>query len=658
MQENPAVSDQPPVIEVSELDSSRPSVESAMIQKKRFRLKKWQIILLVVLLLVGVVVGAGALVGFYTYGVAMDMKIQAQEAKNIAQNAYTQFKQQNLPGTDAELTNLVNKEKELRTTYAKLAFYKYVPIASSYYADGEHAFNAAEAGLSAGKKSLDAITPYADVLGFTGEGSFTGGTAEDRLKIVLETLTKITPVLDNITNDMKTVETELSQIDAQRYPETFKGIMVRSQIEQIKGVSQGAVASLTQYRPIIEQLPAIAGGNGKRKKYVILFTNDGELRPTGGFLTAYSTIYIENGKVYPEKSDDIYELDKKVSKKTAIPEQLGRYLTTEKYWNIRDMNTNPDFKLSMDQFYSVYQTIKTEPQDIDGFMAIDTHVLVDLLKILGPVEVEGYGTFTAEKDAKDLPQVVHALSEIITRPTPYLRADRKGILGPMMRSILTKAYGSAKQSWPGLVEMGFKNLEQRHIQMYFFDPNAQAAVEAINGGGRMIAPTNGEDFLAVVNANLGGAKSNFFITSDIKQEISAPSNGMIEKKVTITYKNSRPGDNCNLEAGLLCLNATNRDWTRVFVPMGSELVDAQGFREPAKVDVENGFTTFEGFFLLEPNSQAKLVLTYKVPYTDTKTYRLKLWKQGGIDPIPQILDVNGGEEQVTLDKDQTVEVKF
>jgi type II secretory pathway pseudopilin PulG len=626
--------------------------------KRKIVIKKWQVILLTVMLIIGLLIGAGAAVGFYTYSVAMTMQTQAQEAKVMAQNAYTQFKQQNLPGTDAELNNLDNKVKEIRTTYEKLAFYKYIPIANYYYADGEHSFNAAQAGLSAGKKSLAAITPYADVLGFTGEGTFTGGTAEDRLKIVLETLSKITPVLDDITNDMKTVETELNQIDAKRYPENVKGMAVRSQIEQVKGVSKGAVESLTQYRPIIEQLPSIAGGNGKRKKYVILFTNDGELRPTGGFLTAYSTIYIENGKVYPEKSDDIYELDKKVSKKQAIPEQLGRYLTTEKYWNMRDMNTNPDFKTSMDQFYSVYKTIKSEPQDIDGFIAIDTHVLVDLLKILGPVEVEGYGTFTAEKDAKDMPQVVHALSEIITRPTPYMRTDRKGILGPMMRSILTKAYGSAKQSWPGLVEMSFKNLEQRHIQMYFFDTNAQAAVEAINGGGRMIAPTNGEDFLAVVNANLGGAKSNFFITSDIKQEISAPSNGMIEKKVTITYKNNRPGDNCNLEAGLLCLNATNRDWTRIYVPNGSQLVDAQGFREAAKVGEENGLTIFEGFFLLEPNSQAKLVLTYKVPYTDTKTYRLKLWKQGGIDPVPQILDVNGGEEQITLDKDQTVEVQF
>ena len=64
----------------------------------------------------------------------------------------------------------------------------------------------------------------------------------------------------------------------------------------------------------------IAGGKGERKKYLILFQNDNELRPTGGFLTAYAVVFVENGKVSPEKSDDIYELDKKFSRK---PEPCG-----------------------------------------------------------------------------------------------------------------------------------------------------------------------------------------------------------------------------------------------------------------------------------------------------------------------------------------------
>jgi hypothetical protein len=626
--------------------------------KSTFLSKKWQKILVVVGVILLVLGSVGGIMGFYTYSVVQQLKIQGKEAEVLGRGAYDSFKGQNLPQTEQNLKQVQAKLGEMRQTYNKLAFYKFIPIASSYYNDGVHGLNAADSGMAAALKSVEAVTPYADVLGFSGEGSFTGGTAEDRLKLVLQTLDKVAPVLDNIAGDLKVVESELAQINENRYPENFRGTPVRSYLVKAKEGSKGAVTALTEYRPVLEQLPAIMGGRGERKKYLILFQNDNELRPTGGFLTAYSIIYIEDGKVTPEKSDDIYELDKKFNKNIPIPEALGRYLTTEKYWNLRDMNISPDMATSMGDFVTHYKEVRGEPQDIDGIITVDTHVLVDLLTVLGPVEVPGYGTFSAETDPQcDCAQVVYALSQIITRPTPYLRTDRKGILGPMMRAILTKAYGAPRQQWPTLFEKGLQSMASRHTQMYFFDPEAQKAAETINAAGRMV-PVQDSDFLAIVDANLGGAKSNLFINYDVKQEVSAPENGVITKTVEITYKNSRHGDNCNLEAGLLCLNATLRDWSRLYLPQGSKLVQAQGFTTEPKQYEEAGFAVIDGFFILEPNSQAKVKVTYTVPYTNTETYKVKLWKQGGISPFKTLLDVNGSQEEVLVDSDKTVEIKF
>jgi len=190
-----------------------------------------------------------------------------------------------------------------------------------------------------------------------------------------------------------------------------------------------------------------------------------------------------------------------------------------------------------------------------------------------------------------------------------------------------------------------------------FDAQDEAAMDTINAAGTM-KPVQNSDFLAVVDANLGGAKSNLFITSEITQTVSAPENGMVTKTVEITYKNSRHGDNCNLEAGLLCLNSTLRDWNRIYVPQGAKLTSAQGYTTDAKTYDENGFTVFDGFFILEPNSQAKLKFTYTVPYTDTKEYRIHLWKQGGIDEIKQTFDVNGNQDVVTVDQDKDVKFDF
>ncbi len=616
-------------------------------------------ILLGVLVFILIVAGVLAVVGFKAYQVALQLQSQGEEAKLLASASYTAFKEQNLPEAEAKLKETRSKVDAMEQTYQTLSSYKNLPGIGGYYQDGEHALKAAQAGLSGADKALAAITPYADVLGFKGEGTFAGGTAEDRIKLLIETLDKVMPVFDQIIGDFETAEQELAQINPSRYPETVKGQVVRSRITEVQSMAKSTITTLEEFRPVLEQLPDIAGGKGERKKYLVLFQNDNELRPTGGFLTAYAVIYIENGKVTPEKSDDIYELDKKFTKKIPIPEKLGKYLTTEKYFNMRDMNTSPDFKTSMDLFYSYYSTIKSEPDNIDGIITVDTHVLTQLVSILGPVEIPGYGTFSAEIDKRcDCPQIVYALSEIITRPTPYLRVDRKGILGPMMQAILSKTYSAGKQAWPKLFETAWTSLQGRHLQMYFMDEKAQQAAEAVNGAGRMLPPTDGSDFLGIVNANLGGAKSNLFITYDVKQTVSAPENGKLTKTVEITYKNSRKGDNCNLEAGLLCLNARLHDWTRLYLPTGAELIEAQGFNKEPSTYEEAGFTVVDGFFNLEPMSSAKLVIKYTVPYSDTETYRVKLWKQGGVSPFTTLFDVAGGEEEALVNTDTLFTTQF
>lgn len=611
-------------------------------------------------IIVGIFLGLAALVGGYTYTIVKQLETKAREAETHGRAAMDAFSSQNLPTAEQELLALQTSFSQVEQEYQKLHFYNFVPLLRNYYQDGQHGMNAGREGIQAALRGVQEITPYADVLGFQGEGSFTGGTAEDRVRLIIETLEKVMPAFDEIAQNLEKARSEVLAINPNRYPRQFRGMAIRQQLMDLQTTVDQTVAGFISFRPVLEQLPDIAGGKGERKKYLILFQNDNELRPTGGFMTAYAVVFVENGKVTPEKSDDIYELDQKFAQRITIPPALGKYLTTERYWHLRDMNISPDFKLSMEQFFEYYQTVRGEPQDIDGIIAVDTTVLTDLLRVLGPVNAPGYGTFSAEPDNRcgGCAQVVYALSEIITKPTPYLREDRKGILGPLMQATLQKAYDAEKNQWPQLFEMMWKNLEGRHIQMYFLDEKAQAAAEAVNGAGRLVPPAESMDFLAIVDANLGGAKSNLFTEYEVLQTINLPDNGRLQKTVEITYKNTRAADNCNLEAGQLCLNATLQDWARLYVPAGSELLEAQGFSNDPSVYEESGLTVIDGFFSLEPLGTAKLRITYTIPYADEKVYRAKLWKQGGIEPFTTLFDVNGGEEQVTVAKDTQIEIPF
>jgi hypothetical protein len=116
---------------------------------------------------------------------------------------------------------------------------------------------------------------------------------------------------------------------------------------------------------------------------------------------------------------------------------------------------------------------------------------------------------------------------------------------------------------------------------------------------------------------------------------------------------------------LLCLNSTLRDWTRIYLPQGSKLISAQGFTEEPQIYSEtysdSEFNVIDGFFILEPMGLARLRLEYTVPYDseiNNDEYALTIWKQGGTDPIEHLLDVNGNQQLVTVNKDTVVNMNF
>lgn len=612
---------------------------------------------LVLLLLAG---AASAWAGWQIWKTTQALRSQANEAQATARQAYDSFKGQNLPAAKIQVEQLQTQVGSLKSTYQQLSWLDNLPKVRQYYRDGLASFTAAEAGVRAAYKTILVIEPHADVLGFAGEGSFAGGTTEDRIGLMLRTLGEIRPALDDIGAELTIVEENLKTINPNDYPEKLtwqdKTIEIRSNIVQVQGLLAGATQLFGEARPALEQLPAIAGADGQRKKYLVLFQNDNELRPTGGFLTAYAVVFVENGKVTPEKSDDIYPLDAKFRNKPDIPPQLARFLTTERRWNLRDMNIDPNFKNSMDTFFSYYQKIPGEPANIDGIIAIDTAVLTRILDIIGPVEVPGYGTFSTQKlPACDCPQVIYALSEIITRPTPYLRENRKGVLAPLMQSIIAKTYATPRDKWPLLAEEGWKSIEQKSVQFYFLDPQFQEAAEAINAAGQLPKMPEQGDYLAVVDANLGGAKSNLFVEASGVVEVLENNNGKVKKQVEITYRNPHPPDNCNLEAGELCLNGRLNSWTRWYVPKGVVVEEALGLLEEPTIDTSQpDFDIIEGYYQLDPKSQAKVRITFSVPSAQSGGYSLTMQKQAGIDPVPMVLRTPTEEIEFLLDKDKTI----
>ena len=324
-------------------------------------------------------------------------------------------------------------------------------------------------------------------------------------------------------------------------------------------------------------------GEPTEKRYLVLFQNDKELRSTGGFLTAYAQFRLVHGKMILEKADDIYKLDAALKKEFKAPREILTFHKGVYTLHIRDSNLSPDFKLSMEKFEEMYNNTSGK-EKIDGIWAVDTHVLVEALKILGPMYMNGK-EFSADNDKRcDCPKAVYELEDYSTRPVGYIREDRKDVIGILLRDLLQKALGvSPSQYWGKLFQMLFSEINQKHVLAYFKDPAVQKSVESFNLAGRIMTSTESAsllkykegswDYLHLNNSNMAGAKSNLFVSEKITKDTTVEAGGKLTTKLTVEYKNPFKGSDCGLESGGLCLNAPLRNWVRVYVPKGSTLVE-------------------------------------------------------------------------------------
>lgn len=576
------------------------------------------------------------------------------------------IKSQNLDAAKTSLAKTRTDLSAVKAEYVPISRMKFIPLLGAYISDGDHALKAADAGLDAVDNAIQALEPNADLLGLKGTSSFVSGSADERIQTAVKTMKALTPKINDMAVNIKSLQTELDAIDPNRYPVRFGKTEIRPRMIAAKDTIDSAANLFVNAQPLLVQLPSILG-EPVEKRYLVLFQNDAELRPTGGFISAYAQFRVVGGKLILEKSDDIYTLDAALTQKFPAPPEILKFHKGVFQFNIRDSNLSPDFRESMLQFMKMYDTVRGK-EKIDGIIAVDTHVLVEALRILGPMTIDGR-PMTVDIDKRcNCPRVIYELEDESTRPVGYIRSDRKAILGTLLQRIMQQALGvSPSQYWGQLFQMIITEINQKHVLAYFTDSEMQKAAESFNMAGRIMNSEdstkllkyqdgNGWDYLHVNNANMAGAKSNLFTNEEMTKDVKINSDGTITTTLSVKYSNTFPHSDCNLERGGLCLNAPLRNWVRVYVPKGSKLVESKGLISPqtgksVPMDTYDslGKTVFEGFLIVNPQSSTTFELTYTSPVKSPDgKYRLLWQKQPGTDGQQITVKLNGRERSKFL----------
>ena len=580
----------------------------------------------------------------------LGLKTTSSHAKKLV----AAYKSQQFDSLKAEVAATRNGLQTTNISLGFLFWLRLFPFLGGYYSDAKGLINAGVEELTALDKILSNLESSKEELRFDGHPK----SGPERVTQAVNILNKSLPFLDKVQSNLVKAGDSVKNIDTNKYPEKIGGKTVRKNVEVAKNFILGASVAIKEGKQALTAAPELLGV-GKPKNYFLLFQNDKEIRPTGGFMTAFATLSIDNGQVKSTTSDDIYRLDEKLLNVclTKIcpltpPDPIIRYLPEvsgkpRSAWSMRDSNISPDVPTAAKEFERMYQMLG-EGLPFDGIIYIDSQVVEELIEVTGPIDVFGT-TYSAAIDKRcNCPNVIFEL-ESYAEIAAKGEKDRKAILGVLMQQILARSVGADVEKLPQLVETVARLANHKHIMFNMHDDNTQKALAALNWTGEIKAFDG--DYLHINDSNFAGGKSNLYVVQKVTQEINIQKDGTVKKKITVEYKNDQPFG--------IWLNGINRDYVRFYVPKGSTLVNSKGSEDKVTTIEDLDKTVFEAFVQVRPQNTRKLEIEFTEPYQPKGQYKILIQKQPGAKDFRYIIKVNGSTKadfKLEQDKELTFNI--
>jgi hypothetical protein len=445
--------------------------------------------------------------------------------------------------------------------------------------------------------------------------------------------------------DAKNMNAKVVEIDAAVLPAQY-----REEFFSLKEKGADLEIILSKNIELVKKLNVFLGAESA-KRYLFVFENNSEMRASGGFVGSYALVDFDRGKIKNIEAPGGGSYDTEGGLRNAViaPEPL--YLVNPQ-WHFWDANWWPDWRKSAGKLAWFYE--KSGGPTVDGVIALTPTVLEKILATIGPVELGDASNtvMTSENLWDNLRKIIEA-EKSADQKLPYELAEKKPkkIIGVLLAKLLEempkRLDGEKLQKLLYDLEA---DLAEKQILLYFKDADLQLEAENRNWAGR-VKETN-KDYLSVVNTNIAGGKSDRKIEETISHRVEASADGSIIDSVTINrVHNGNPAES---ETGV-----RNVDWMRIYVPQGSELLEASGFRGPdpvyfslpeegwridpdvaaeegdsavidrewlnTKIYSESGKTVFANWSMVDPGQTVVIKLKYRLPF------KLEIKKDAGAE---------------------------
>lgn len=434
-----------------------------------------------------------------------------------------------------------------------------------------------------------------------------------------------------------------------------------------KGLSVSSLKALSE--TIIHWIPAMTGphpilanllGLPQPKRYLVIFQNSGELRATGGFMTAYAFVTFNDGKIGKIVSHNIQTLDRQVTYHPAAPVPV-QYLPVT-YWHLRDSNTGmpgtsgvPDVPEAVNNFMQFYNSIPNAPY-INGIVLVNTWFVDGLIADMGGLTVPT----VPGKSIHLTPQNANYEMEMMAEGGALPPRERKSFIGTMMKELMHDIFHGHISELLKVAGTTSQGLDDEQLMMYFHNAAAERLVAEHNWGGIIPAHVHG-DFVEVVDENLLGHKDNYWMHESYAVNIKTEDGRNLE---TVTIHWVEPAIVVPKPPYLV---VPYHSWVTVFAPTGSQYVsmtgtasggDGAGGGIDSYIGVANDPVLNKEEFgahmnlpgrtsKSQPPAQGTVVTEFWLPST-VNIHHILLQKQPGLRTEPVTVTVNGVTKHIAL----------
>lgn len=325
----------------------------------------------------------------------------------------------------------------------------------------------------------------------------------------------------------------------------------RENFQDLKSKLQIAQFTLNNLSSVFQLVENLLKGD---KNVLVLFENNNELRAGGGFIGTYGNLKINDGQISKINVSSIYDLDNQLTQNIKPPTPV---LKVNGRWYMRDANWFADFPLSAAKVSNFYEMEGGETPDL--VIAMTPNLIVNWLKITGPIQLPSYGlTLTADNFVEET-QAVTTMSNALPTNSP------KQVLADLVPILLQKISQSSSSEWPQIIQSIQDNLNNKQIVIYSRDSGLQNQLKQFNWTGSV--NNTDRDYVSVVSSNLGATKTDLYVDQKINLTVTVQADGSIINELDITRTNKLP----NLPGTF------NNSFMRIYVPLGSKLISNLGF---------------------------------------------------------------------------------